>query len=348
MCNAVWGDDLGLKGYWRLDDFKTSVATDHTTIMGVSERNDGIAISEPATIIVDDGEAIWSSNGVVANVTTVLEAADFKVDAGAAKHTIDAAYTTGNFAYNDFAAVDLSTYQCIGFWIKSSVATKFAELKLLIDDNINCGSPVESLGFPELTANTWTYVVLDFTDFIGASRTAIVSVGLNMTTDWGACDIWIDDIKTFKHDDNDWLKSDAFSTWYGITNDWTDPKNWSQQEEPIYTTNVGIIRSMNDPLILTIGATHHTIFSTPAHIEISGGVLNVAGNCFSNGGQSGTGTLRIAGGHALHAVAGIYEHFELDDPNGLYLTNSSTVYNLTIVNGIFEIPTPTILKVTKP
>jgi hypothetical protein len=77
-------------------------------------------------------------------------------------------------------------------------------LKLHLDDTASCGSPVESISIPALTADTWTFVrdKIDNPELCSA----IISVGLEYDADIGACTVWLDDISAVKNDSAQWDK----------------------------------------------------------------------------------------------------------------------------------------------
>jgi len=91
----------------------------------------------------------------------------------------------------DFGAVDTTTYSHVHFWIYSTVATSSGDLRIAIDDTAGSVSPLTYYTVPALAANTWTQVEVA----IGAgSAAAIISVGLDIVTDLGAYDVYIDNV----------------------------------------------------------------------------------------------------------------------------------------------------------
>jgi hypothetical protein len=73
-------------------------------------------------------------------------------------------------------------------------------LAILLDDSASCASPLETLSVPALSADTWTYVRIALAN--PELDTAIISIGLKygITSDFGACQIRIDDIKVVEND----------------------------------------------------------------------------------------------------------------------------------------------------
>jgi hypothetical protein len=112
--------------------------------------------------------------------------------------------SAGDIATDSITSKDISGYDYIEFWARSTVATSAGNLKILLDDTASCASPLETLSVPALTADTWTFcrVALDNPE----SDTAIISVGLEYDSDLGACIVWLDDISVVKHDTAEWIK----------------------------------------------------------------------------------------------------------------------------------------------
>ena len=109
------------------------------------------------------------------------------------KVAVGAAFTTGIAAYDDFTSVSYAAYTHLHLWIKSSVATSAGDLQILLDDTSGCASPLETLDIPALVAGTLTEVEVALSD--ASLLTAVISAGINIATDLGAMNIYIDDIR---------------------------------------------------------------------------------------------------------------------------------------------------------
>jgi hypothetical protein len=140
-----------------------------------------------ADAVVEDGTGTWTAS---ANVTA-------STDTGQVKLAIAAGFTTGLVGYRDISAVDMSLTgkNAISFLIKSSILLRHGDLQLILDEHSACASADETLTIPGLAAGVQTRVILSFAS-AAAARNAIISICLNATRDFGAADIWIDDIKT--------------------------------------------------------------------------------------------------------------------------------------------------------
>jgi hypothetical protein len=76
--------------------------------------------------------------------------------------------------YKNITSENWASYTKVGFWIRTSSALAANQLSFDYDNSTNLASVLESVNLPALSANTWTYVVLNF----GATtRTAILSYG---------------------------------------------------------------------------------------------------------------------------------------------------------------------------
>ena len=110
----------------------------------------------------------------------------------------------GEFIADSISSTDLSKYDTIEMWIKSTIATSSGNLKLHLDNGTVAanGTDRESRDIPALTADTWTFVRLSLAN--PEIDTAIVSVGLEYDADIGVPYIWIDDIMAVANDTAEW------------------------------------------------------------------------------------------------------------------------------------------------
>jgi len=120
------------------------------------------------------------------------------------KFVIAAGASAGDIATDSITSTDISGYDYIEMWIRSTVATSSGNLKLLLDNTASCASPIETLSVPALSADTWTFVRMQLSN--PETDTAIISVGLEYDSDLGACTVWLDDISAVANDTADWIK----------------------------------------------------------------------------------------------------------------------------------------------
>ena len=134
--------------------------------------------------------------------TQSLDTKDKKQGSQALKMVIASGASAGDFVTDSITSKDISGYDTIEMWVKSTVATSAGNLKLLLDDTASCGSPLETLSIPALSADTWTFVRMSLAN--PETDTAIISVGLEYDSDLGACTVWIDDIVAVANDTAEW------------------------------------------------------------------------------------------------------------------------------------------------
>ena len=125
--------------------------------------------------------------------TQSLDTQDRKQGSQSLKMVIAAGASAGDFVTDSITSTDLSKYDYVELWVKSTVATSAGNLKLLLDNSASCASPLETLSIPALSADTWTYCRVALAN--PETDTAIISIGFGYDSDLGACTVWIDDIK---------------------------------------------------------------------------------------------------------------------------------------------------------
>ena len=148
--------------------------------------------------------AVAFDETIDSDITVSLDTKDKKQGTQSNKFVIAAGASAGDLATDSITSKNISGYDYIEFWVKSTVATSAGNLKLHLDDTASCASPVESISIPALTADTWTFVrdQIDNPELCSA----IISVGLEYDSDLGACTVWLDDISVVKNDSAQWEK----------------------------------------------------------------------------------------------------------------------------------------------
>ena len=142
---------------------------------------------------------------VDSDFTVSLDTKDKKQGTQSCKFVIAAGASAGDIATDSITSADISGYDYIEFWAKSTVATSSGNLKILLDDTASCASPLETLSVPALSADTWTFCRVALSN--PETDTAIISVGLEYDADIGAATIWLDDISVVKNDTAEWVKT---------------------------------------------------------------------------------------------------------------------------------------------
>ena len=139
------------------------------------------------------GNSAWTSASS-SDATSSTDPSDKKEGTASASTTIDAAFSAPALvAYDDLTAtVDLSSNDSVQVWIKSDVATDANDLQIVIDDTAGCGSSLENINLPVLTAGEWKRAVLAISD--NSDMTAVKCVGLRLAVDKGAQIVHLDEI----------------------------------------------------------------------------------------------------------------------------------------------------------
>ena len=138
--------------------------------------------------------------------TQPLDTKDKKQGNQSLKMVIVDGASAGDFVSDSITSKDISQYDTIEMWVKSTVAASSGNLKLLLDDDASCARPIETLSIPALSADTWTFVRMSLSN--PETDTAIISVGLEYDSDLGACTVWIDDIVAVENDTAEWSTLD--------------------------------------------------------------------------------------------------------------------------------------------
>jgi len=146
-------------------------------------------------VIFEDCEDAWNEL-VDPDVTSEIDVDDKKAGAASLKLTVGADAAAGDILATEAkASFNITGYEKVFLWIKTSVAVSAGDLQLLLDDTPECASPIKSLDIPALEADTWTKVGIDLGDASGL--TAVVSVGLKMVVDKGAFTVHLDEVYAF-------------------------------------------------------------------------------------------------------------------------------------------------------
>ena len=156
-----------------------------------------------------DSTSITNCNSVFdesvdSDFTVTADTEDKKQGTASNKMVVAVGASAGDLVTDSIASKDISKYDYIEFWIKSTVATSAGNIKIHLDNTANCASPLESVNVPALTEDTWKFVRVALSN--PELNTAIISVGLEYDADIGACTIWLDDIRVVVNDSAHWKK----------------------------------------------------------------------------------------------------------------------------------------------
>jgi len=202
-------ESLALHGDGRQTRF--DIPTEFAMLNGVYRRT-SVTSTE-----IHNATTEWDEAAAPTNITRAVDTKDYKLSGASNKFSIAGAFTTGLVSSKAIGSLNLSGYDYVEFWIKSTVATGATTLTLLLDDTALCVSALETLAIPALVADTWTFVRVALAT--PELDTAIISVGLNVAVDYGATAgyVWINGVKAVKDETAVWAK--------------IDPRNWHVDEE---------------------------------------------------------------------------------------------------------------------
>ena len=111
---------------------------------------------------------------------------------------------TDIIASDSISSLDLSGYDTVEFWIKSTVALTAGQLRLRLSASASAAATTEELAIPATSAGTWTRHQVALAN--PHSDTAIISVGLIHTSDIGAATVWLDEVRAFVEDSSIWSR----------------------------------------------------------------------------------------------------------------------------------------------
>jgi len=147
-----------------------------------------------SALLIEDCEDVWVA-GTGASVISVVTG---KVGTYCVRDTTT---TLGASALmmTEIISKDLTTYDGVYFWFRSSVNTSAGDLALLLDDTALCATPLEILNLPALTAATWKQCFSRLADpsLLGS----LISVGMRQVTDLADGTFDIDDVQALKEID---------------------------------------------------------------------------------------------------------------------------------------------------
>lgn len=139
------------------------------------------------------------------DVTASADGEDYASGNSANKFVLAAGLgATDIIASDNISSLDLSGYDTVEFWIKSTVALTAGQLRLRLSASSSAAATTEDLDIPATSAGTWTRHQVALAN--PHSDTAIISVGLIHTSDIGAATVWLDEVRAFVEDSSIWSR----------------------------------------------------------------------------------------------------------------------------------------------
>ena len=139
-------------------------------------------------LLVEDCEDVW----VAGSVESAMSVVAGKVGTYAARDTTTALGAAA-LMMTEIIAKDLTTYDGVYFWFRSSLTTAAGDIALLLDDTAACATPIEILSLPALTAATWKQCFVRLAT--PGSDGSLISVGLRQVTNLDDGTFDIDDVE---------------------------------------------------------------------------------------------------------------------------------------------------------
>jgi hypothetical protein len=151
--------------------------------------------------LLDNCDVVWDEL-IDGDVTATADTTDYFKGKASLKLVVAAGCAAGDIlATEDITSTDLSSYEAITLYVKSSVSLAAGDIQILLDDTAQCASPVKSLDLPIISADTWTAVKLDIEGASGL--TAVISIGVKMVVDKGAFTLRLDEIRALNFSASD-------------------------------------------------------------------------------------------------------------------------------------------------
>ena len=147
----------------------------------------------------------WDSN-VTSTIAASVDTEDKKQGTGSLKLKTTSA-DGGDIAGDTFTSKDISKYDYIEFWIKSTIDTSAGNLKIhlhsaAITEGIANSGSLEALSLPALSADIWTYCRIKLAN--PETDTAIIAIAIEHDANLDDCQIRLDDIKAVQNDTAIW------------------------------------------------------------------------------------------------------------------------------------------------
>lgn len=173
-----------------VDTTLTASWTSNTNPVTPTTASKSITVSAAQNLDVSDCDSAWTAS---ANITSTADTADgFMQGTHCAKHVVAAGFTTGLASFFATGTINLSSYQQVCFWIKTTVAILAGQYSIRLCSDAAGVTTVNNIGIPAIpTTGQWTPVVINTG---GALGTSIASVALYVDSDQGAVTIDLDNI----------------------------------------------------------------------------------------------------------------------------------------------------------
>ena len=138
---------------------------------------------------VEEANAAWTQG---TSVTAATDSEDWKAHNSSSRFYLSSV-SAGTVGYKDITSLNLSKYDTLEFWFKSSVAHTAGDLTIVLSSASALGSAKETINIPAASARTWTYMRVSLAN--PELDSAITSVGIKYVTGSSTRYVWLNDIK---------------------------------------------------------------------------------------------------------------------------------------------------------
>jgi len=196
ITNVISSTVQGRAAYWvelppgspLIGEMSTSGALTPDDNLGVVYEYEG----EGKTLVIEDCQDAWNED-VPANTTAAASVAWFKVGTSSVELAYAAAAAAGVITTEVIAVTTLVPYKYIDLWVKCTVDAAAGDFQLMLDDTAKCVSALETINLPALEAGVEQHVRLTLAN--PETDLTLISVGIKLVTDLGACSLFVDDIR---------------------------------------------------------------------------------------------------------------------------------------------------------
>ena len=151
-----------------------------------------------SSTVIDPCESGWTQQ---TNVTQAFDTTQRREGSASLRLVLAAALGAGSDAASKtITSLDISKYDRIEFWIRSTIAAVAGDFTL----RLTSGSTTVALNVPALVANTWHFHRVTLNPDDARQLTAVTTVVLRQVVDIGAATLWLDDIKAVENSTAKW------------------------------------------------------------------------------------------------------------------------------------------------
>ena len=138
---------------------------------------------------IEEANSAWTQG---TSVTATADSEDWKAHNSSSRFYLSSV-SAGTVGYKDITSLNLSKYDTLEFWFKSSVAHTAGDLTIVLSSASALGSAKETINIPAASARTWTYMRVSLAN--PELDSAITSVGIKYVTGTSTRYVWLNDIK---------------------------------------------------------------------------------------------------------------------------------------------------------